>query len=64
MGPLAALVGVIVAAVLTLGLGSLWYNAQLKDALQTANDRGLDAQAKHVKAGPISSRLATPWIRC
>jgi serine/threonine protein kinase/tetratricopeptide (TPR) repeat protein len=47
---LAALGGVTVAAVLTVGLGSLWYNAQLQDALRTAETRGNEAKQKHVKA--------------
>jgi serine/threonine protein kinase len=43
---LAALIAVTCLAVLTVASGSLWYNAQLHEALKTAKIHALEAQAK------------------
>jgi tetratricopeptide (TPR) repeat protein len=47
---LAALVGVVGLAVLGLVLGSFWHNAQLQDALDTAEDREQEAQRQRKRA--------------
>src|SRR5262249_55918735 len=46
----AALLIVSCLAVLCLGLGGWWYNVRLKDALQIAEQRRLEAQANEEEA--------------
>jgi WD40 repeat protein/tRNA A-37 threonylcarbamoyl transferase component Bud32 len=46
----AGLVAVTALAVLALSLGSLWYSAQLRTAVHTAEERGAEAQAERARA--------------